>query len=108
MTMATQHPQGDGRGDVPGIIREDGGRVARIAGTGLEVFEIVHAYRKMDESWERLCKAFHWLSDDQLRAALRYAEVYADEVNARLEEEDAWERPEVWEALQRKLAQRRR
>jgi uncharacterized protein (DUF433 family) len=99
-------PPANGQSEVPGIIREDGGRTARIVGTGLEVFEIVSAYRNMDESWDRLRAAFHWLSDDQLRAALRYAEVHAAEVNARLEEEDAWERPEAWEAYLRRVGQR--
>src|SRR3972149_8196119 len=62
---------------IPGIVFADSpsrGRVARIAGTGLEVFEVVQAYRSMDNSWARLKEAFHWPSETQLRAALAYAE----------------------------------
>jgi len=57
---------------IPGILFVDspsGGRVARVAGTGLEVFEIVQAHRSVENSWQRLKESFHWLSDTQLRAA---------------------------------------
>ena len=49
---------------VPGIIFADGptGRRARIAGTGLEVFEVIASYRGMGQDWERLKKAFHFLA----------------------------------------------
>src|SRR3712207_742345 len=63
---------------IPGIVFADSpsGRGARVAGTGLEVFEIVRAFRDMDEDWQRLRQAFHWLSEQQLRAALAYADAY--------------------------------
>ncbi len=45
---------------IPGIVFADGptGRRARIAGTGLDVFEVVRAFREVDQSWERLRTAF--------------------------------------------------
>src|SRR5262245_31909777 len=63
---------------VPGIVFADGvvGRVPRVAGTGLEVFEIVGGYRRMDEDWVLLRRAYHWLTEAQLRAALDYAASY--------------------------------
>ena len=84
---------------VPGIIFADGptGRRARIAGTGLEVFEVIASYRGMGQDWERLKKAFHWLSDDQLRAALTYAETFLDEINARAEALESFCIEEIWE-----------
>lgn len=84
---------------VPGIIFADGatGRRARIAGTGLEVFEIIIAYRSVNWNWEHLREAFHWLSEDQLRAALRYYELYKDEIDAHLAENDKYTPEYVYE-----------
>jgi uncharacterized protein (DUF433 family) len=78
---------------IPGVVFADspaGGRVARIAGTGLEVFELVQAYRSVESSWERLKEAFHWLSDAQLRAALAYAEAYPEEIEERIRRDEQW------------------
>lgn len=76
---------------VPGIIFADdvGGRVPKIAGTGLEVFEIITTFEAVDRSWNRLAAAFHWLTADQLRAALAYADAYPDDIQARINEERA-------------------
>jgi uncharacterized protein (DUF433 family) len=75
---------------VPGIIFADGatGRRARVAGTGIEVFEIIGSYRAVGEDWERLRECYDWLSEGQLRAAVTYAETYPDEINARLAREE--------------------
>ena len=69
---------------VPGIIFADSvdGRVARVAGTGLEVFEIIISYNAVNREWSQLKQGYHWLSDDQLRAALKYYELYSDEIDA--------------------------
>jgi uncharacterized protein (DUF433 family) len=74
---------------VPGIVFTDGtlGRVPRIAGTGIEVFEVIQRYEGFDHSWDRLAESFDWLKPEQLRAALAYYEAYPDEVNARLDRE---------------------
>ncbi|HLZ70179.1 MAG TPA: DUF433 domain-containing protein [Dehalococcoidia bacterium] len=71
---------------VPGIVFADGptGRRARIAGTGIEVFEVIGPHRQMGESWDALREAFHWLTEAQLRAALAYAAAYPEEIGARL------------------------
>ncbi len=84
---------------IPGIVFADspsGGRVARIAGTGLEVFEVVQAYRSMDSSWARLKEAFHWLSETQLRAALAYAEAYPEEIEGCIRRDEQWSLEAVW------------
>lgn len=85
---------------IPGITFADGplGRVARIAGTGIEVFELIKAYREMEEDPKRLREAFHWLSDIQLRAALAYAEAYPDEIEARIAMDASWAPERIWEA----------
>jgi len=71
---------------VPGIVFADGptGRRARIAGTGIDVFEVVGPYREMGQSWDALCETFHWLTEAQLRAALAYADAFPEEIDARL------------------------
>lgn len=84
---------------IPGIVFADspsGGRVARVAGTGLEVFEIVQAYRSVESSWPRLKESFHWLSDNQLRAALAYAEAYPEEIEERIRRDEQWTPEVVW------------
>ena len=85
---------------VPGIVFVDGtsGRVARVGGTGLDVWEIISGFRGMDQDWERLRTAYHWLSEHQLRAALAYAEAYPEEIEAALSENDSWTPEKTWAA----------
>src|SRR5438445_352398 len=61
---------------IPGVFFIDSasGRTAAIGGTGIKVWLLILAYHEMDNNWERLRVAFHWLSEQQLRAALAYAE----------------------------------
>jgi uncharacterized protein (DUF433 family) len=40
-------------------------QTARIAGTGIEVFEVLKVYDAADRDWQRLRDAFHWLSEEQ-------------------------------------------
>jgi uncharacterized protein (DUF433 family) len=76
----------------PGIIFAEGtsGRRARIAGTGIEVWEIISAYRSVGEDLKRVQKAYHWLSPEQLRAALGYYAVYPQEINRQIEQNESW------------------
>lgn len=73
----------------PGIVFVDGatGRRAVVAGSGLEVWEVVAAWKEVGRSYDRLRAAYDWLTEPQLRAALSYYELYGDEVDARLERE---------------------
>jgi uncharacterized protein (DUF433 family) len=73
---------------VPGIIYADGaaGRRARIAGTRLDVATIISNFRAEMGDWERLKAGFDWLSEEQLKAALRFYELYPDEIDSWLEE----------------------
>ena len=58
----------------PGIAFADGpaGRRARLAATGLDVWEVIATYRSLDGDPARLRQAYPWLSEAQLRAALGY------------------------------------
>jgi uncharacterized protein (DUF433 family) len=74
---------------VPGVVFEDGpsGRAARLAGTGLAVWEVIQGYEEVGRDWRRLLASFPWLTGEQFLTALAYAETYPDEIAARLAEE---------------------
>jgi uncharacterized protein (DUF433 family) len=76
----------------PGIFFVDGptGRRAVVAGTGLDVWEVIATWREVGRSFEALRRNYSWLSEAQLRAALAYYEIYPAEIDARLEREAQW------------------
>jgi uncharacterized protein (DUF433 family) len=67
----------------PGIIFTEGttGRRARIAGTGIEVWEVIATYKGVAKDFNRLSQAYHWLTEQQLRAAVGYYMVYKEEID---------------------------
>jgi uncharacterized protein (DUF433 family) len=77
---------------VPGVVFADGpaGRRAVVAGTGLDVWEIVATRRASGEDFDQLRQNYGWLTEPQLRAALAYYELYPHEIDARLEREAQW------------------
>lgn len=83
---------------VEGVLFEPLSRRAHVLGTGLEVFEIVRTWMAVDKDWKRLTRAYHWLTFDQLDAALHFYRHNGALVDARLARErearveDAWER----------------
>ena len=83
----------------PGILFAEGtgGRRARVAGTGIEVWEVIAAYKSMKEDFKRLQKAYHWLSAEQLRAALGYYTVYPQEIDRLIEQNEQWNEKKVRE-----------
>ena len=70
----------------PGIIFADGptGRRARIAGTGIDVWELMATFKGLDENYDKLKKAYHWLGDPQIRAALSYYALYPDDIEEKI------------------------
>lgn len=76
----------------PGIVFSEGtgGRRARIAGAGIEVWEIIAIHKHTGGDFERLRNAFDWLSELQLRAALGYYRVYPDEIDQLLAQNESW------------------
>jgi uncharacterized protein (DUF433 family) len=76
----------------PGIIFAEGvtGRRARIAGTGLEVREIIATYISVDFEFKRLQKAYHWLTEQQLRAAIGYYSLYPAEIDQQNKRNESW------------------
>jgi len=76
----------------PGIIFAEGvtGRRARVAGTGLEVWEVIATYRGVNQNFKRLKKAYHWLTEQQLRAAVGYYSAYSDEIDLQINRNESW------------------
>ena len=76
----------------PGIIFAEGirGKRARIAGTGLEVWELIATYKSVKENWECLQETYHWLTDQQISAALGYYKIYPEEINALIRQNESW------------------
>ncbi|MFZ3089301.1 MAG: DUF433 domain-containing protein [Nitrospirota bacterium] len=81
----------------PGIVFTEGvsGKRARIGGTGIEVWEVIATYRSVDKDFKRLKKSYHWLTEQQLRAALGYYKLYTKEIDAIIAENEGWAPDEV-------------
>ncbi|MFQ5794133.1 MAG: DUF433 domain-containing protein [Candidatus Bipolaricaulia bacterium] len=75
----------------PGIAFVDGptGRRPVIAGTGLEVWEVITAYQECSEDFERLKEIYDWLTPIQLRSALAYYRRYPDEIDEEIQRQQA-------------------
>jgi len=84
---------------VPGIVFMDGpaGRRASIAGTGLDVWEVISTFKSVDGDRGRLKASYEWLSDRQLSAAFAYYDLYQREIDARIEEEGRWTPENLYE-----------
>ena len=75
----------------PGIIFSEGvsGRRARIAGTGVEVWEVIYEYQILGENIKALKKALPHLTERQLVAALNYHRYYPEESNELIQSNEA-------------------
>jgi uncharacterized protein (DUF433 family) len=76
----------------PGILFAEGtsGRRAGVAGTGIEVWEVIATYKSVKEDFKRLQKAYHWLSGEQIKAALGYYAIYPQEIDRLIEQNEQW------------------
>jgi uncharacterized protein (DUF433 family) len=83
----------------PGIGFVDGptGRRAVVAGTGLDVWEVIATWREGARSDENLRDNYPWLTEVQLRASLAYYELYPTEIDARLDREEQLTPERVWQ-----------
>jgi uncharacterized protein (DUF433 family) len=70
----------------PGVAFVDGptGRRAKIAGTGIDIWEFIATFKGLGENYEKLKKTYHWLSDQQIRSALSYYALYPDEIDEKI------------------------
>ena len=76
----------------PGIVISEGvrGRRARIAGSGVEVWELAAVDKSVGGDPKRLKKAFDWLTVQQIGAALAYRDRYREEIDALIAGNEAW------------------
>jgi uncharacterized protein (DUF433 family) len=76
----------------PGILFADGptGRRAVVAGTGLDVWEVIRTWQDVGRSLDETRANYPWLSETQLRAAIGYYELYPTEVDERVKREREW------------------
>jgi uncharacterized protein (DUF433 family) len=83
----------------PGIVFTEGtaGRRARIAGTGIEVWEIIATYKGIAKDFARLSKAYYWLSEQQLRAAIGYYKAYKNEIDSLMKQNEELNKKSVSE-----------
>ena len=77
---------------VSGITFADGpaGRRAVVAGTGLDVWEVIANWRASNCADEALRQGYPWLMESQISAALAYYELFPTEIDVRLEREAEW------------------
>lgn len=77
----------------PGIVFTDGptGRRATVAGTGIDVWEVIRVNKACGEDLDALAQALPQLSRRQLEAALHYFRCYPGEIEERLAREQAAE-----------------
>jgi uncharacterized protein (DUF433 family) len=70
----------------PGIVFAEGptGRRAVVAGTGVDVWEVVRVYRSCGEDLDALAAILPHLARRQLEAALHYCRFYPREIDGRL------------------------
>lgn len=83
----------------PGIVFSDGvsGKRARIAGTGVEVWEVIAGSKSVNDDFERLKKMYHWLTEVQLRSAWGYYRAYSDEIERLIAQNGSWTRETAME-----------
>jgi uncharacterized protein (DUF433 family) len=76
----------------PGIVFADGatGRRAVVAGSGVDVWEVIATWKEVGEDFETLVAEYPALNQLQLRAALGYYALYPEEIDTRLEIEASW------------------
>jgi uncharacterized protein (DUF433 family) len=76
----------------PGIVFTEGvnGKRARIAGSGIEVWEIISSYKGLDKKVKRLARTYHWLSEQQVNSALGYYRLYPNEIDDLIGKNESW------------------
>jgi uncharacterized protein (DUF433 family) len=74
----------------PGVTFADGptGRRAKIAGTGIDIWEFIATFKSLGENYDKVKKTYHWLSDQQIRSALSYYALYPVEIDERIARND--------------------
>jgi uncharacterized protein (DUF433 family) len=74
----------------PGIIFTNGpaGRRATVAGTGIDVWEVVRVSKSLGGNFKATSRALPQLSRPQIDSALHYYRLYTQEIDERLDSEE--------------------
>jgi uncharacterized protein (DUF433 family) len=77
--------------EVQGIVFVDGpgGRRARVAGTSIDVIDIIRTYHAIGEDRTQFYEAFDALSEDTISIAFLYYRAFPLEIDALLDQEKA-------------------
>ena len=81
----------------PGIVFADNslGRRARVAGSGIDVWEVIATFRGLKEDYEKLKKAYHWFNNQQIRSALSYYALYPEEIDELIDQNERMTQDEI-------------
>lgn len=76
----------------PGVVFVHGpsGPRARVAGTGIDVWEVIATYKCLRRNSTRLRKAYPQLGEAHLGAALNYYRLYREEIDRQVARNAAW------------------
>ncbi len=76
----------------PGVVFVHGpsGPRARVAGTGIDVWEVIATHKSLRRNFTRLRKAYPHLGEAHLRAALNYYRFYREEIDRQVARNSAW------------------
>ena len=76
-----------------------GQRRAALAGTGVDVWEVVRDHRALGGSVARLARSLEWVPREKLEEALAYAAAHSEEIDERLEREAGWTEESLAQAM---------
>jgi len=76
-----------------------GQRRAALAGTGVDVWEVVRDHRALGASVARLARSLEWVPREKLEEALAYAAAHPEEIDERLEREGGWTEESLAQAM---------
>lgn len=77
---------------VPGVVFVDSrtGRRPMVAGTGIDVWEVIALWRAVERDEGEFRAATDWLTEAQRLAALNYYALYPEEIDRRIAADDGW------------------
>jgi hypothetical protein len=86
---------------VPGIVFVDGpaGRRAHVAGSNVDVYEVIRTVRKVHGDMSRVRMGFDMVSPEYLDVAIKYYRAYPEEIDAWLDDEEALSLDELRTAI---------
>src|SRR5438067_4601580 len=93
--VAKTHTEAEKMRMVSGVTYMDGavGRRAHLDGTGLDVWEVIRDYLAAGRDSARLLRGLDWVTPEQAHTALRFYELFPDEIDERLRlERETWVR----------------